>query len=317
MADSTSRAFASANKGGKQAEKQGPPGVGTKKAHSAGGRAKAKKGAKRGPVYSAKGVHRADKHTLYQLAVQSPEAEVEFVSNTFKRLRGRPARLLREDFCGTAYSSCAWVALHTQNRAVGVDLHKPTLAWGVKHNLSTLNQEQRERLTLVAADVRTPGEAGLGIDAVLAMNFSYWIFKRRQELLEYFRAVHHSLAPDGVFFLDHYGGYDASREFEERRRLKGFTYIWDQASYDPITADKVCHIHFDFPDGTRMERAFSYNWRLWTLPEIRELLAEAGFANVVVYWEGDDGKGGGNGIFRPRRSGDADASYICYISASK
>jgi hypothetical protein len=92
-------------------------------------------------------------------------------------------------------------------------------------------------------------------------------------------------------------------------------YEWDQAEYNPITGDKVCHIHFEFKDGSRMERAFTYRWRLWTLPELREILGEAGFRTVTVYWEGNDGKGGGNGVFSPKKSGDADASFICYIVA--
>ena len=52
-----------------------------------------------------------------------------------------------------------------------------------------------------------------------------------------------------------------------------------------------CHIHFKFPDKTKIKNAFTYNWRLWTMVEIRELLSEAGFANVVVYWEGEDEDG--------------------------
>lgn len=78
-----------------------------------------------------------------------------------------------------------------------------------------------------------------------------------------------------------------------------------------------CAIHFHFPDGTRMRNAFRYTWRLWTLPEIRELLTEAGFRNVTVYWEGDDNKGSGNGVFTPSEQGEACPAFICYISGEK
>jgi len=44
----------------------------------------------------------ADRHRLYELAVQDAGAEVAFVDRTFRRLRRRPAETLREDFCGTA-----------------------------------------------------------------------------------------------------------------------------------------------------------------------------------------------------------------------
>jgi hypothetical protein len=268
------------------------------------------------PAPKALTARTADKHKLYQWAVQAPDAEVGFVSRTFKRLRGRPARTLREDFCGTALSACEWVKFHGQNSAVGVDLCRDTLAWGKANNLAPLTPEQQGRITLLQQDVRTPTRPCLGVDVVLAMNFSYWIFTTRQELRAYFETVRASLGKDGVFFLDHYGGYEAMKEQQERRRQKGFTYVWDQVSYNPITGAKVCHIHFEFKDGTRMNTAFTYEWRLWTLPEITELLTEAGFKNVTVYWEGDDGDGGGSGIFRPSTKGEACACHVSYLSAS-
>ncbi len=77
----------------------------------------------------------------------------------------------------------------------------------------------------------------------------------------------------------------------------------------------TCHIHFAFPDGSRLQQAFSYQWRLWTLPEIRELLAEAGFGRVVCYWQGWDAEGEADGVFEPADRADADAGWICYISA--
>ena len=90
------------------------------------------------------------------------------------------------------------------------------------------------------------------------------------------------------------------RNIEEERECDGFTYIWEQASFNPIDGMMDCHIHFTFPDGSRMDRAFSYRWRLWTLPELREMLAEAGFRDIVVYWEGtDEDANEGNGIFEP------------------
>jgi hypothetical protein len=80
----------------------------------------------------------------------------------------------------------------------------------------------------------------------------------------------------------------------------------------------TCHIHYVFPDNSRLEKAFSYDWRLWTLPEIRELLSEAGFANTTVYWEGtDEASNEGDGIFKPADVGDADPGWICYLVAEK
>jgi hypothetical protein len=259
----------------------------------------------------------ADKHRLYELAVQSPDSEVEFISRTFRRMRGRPARSIREDFCGSAAFACEWVRTHRENTAVGLDLHKPTLAWGRKHNVSKLDEAARARIHLLSRDVMHPGSGTRGMDAVVAMNFSYWVFKTRPLMRRYFEAVRGSLVRDGVFYLDHYGGYEAQREQTERRRCAGFTYVWDQAFFDPITHDYRCHIHFDFKRGPMMKRAFTYDWRLWTIPELREMLEEAGFRRSTVYWEGDDGRGGGNGVFRPRKVGESCATFVSYIVAER
>ena len=155
-------------------------------------------------------------------------------------------------------------------------------------------------------------------DIVLAMNFSYYLFATRAAMLNYFRSVVDGLADDGIFFLDAYGGYDAPRELEEERECDGFTYIWEQATFNPIDGMMDCCIHYEFSDGSRIDNAFTYRWRLWTLPELTELLSEAGFRDVTVYWEGTDkSKNEGNGIYEPADVGDADPGWVCYIVAQR
>jgi len=258
---------------------------------------------------------KADRHVLYEDSVQCVEAEIDFVDETFKELRNRKARLLREDFCGTANTSCEWARRRKRNRAIGVDLDAEVQEWGRTHHLAKLGRAEKH-VTLLnenVLDVKTEP-----VDIVLAMNFSYWIFKERALMRRYFRSVYRSLAEDGVFFLDAYGGSDAYKEMRERTKYDDFTYIWDQASFDPISGDMVCNIHFSFPDGSRMKNAFTYEWRLWSLPEIREILLEAGFKRVTVYWQGDDEDSDeGNGEFEPAEYGDADEAWIVYISAEK
>lgn len=259
----------------------------------------------------------SDRHALYQESVQCPEAEINFVDRTFFKLRGRRASKLREDFCGTAFSSCEWVARRNTNVAVGFDLHRPTLDWGRRHNLAKLTDEQRTRVHLYARDVRDPGPPGRGVDCILAMNFSYFLFRERPMLVEYFKSCREALAKDGVFFLDIYGGYESYKVLREKRRQRGFKYVWDQAEFNPITNIQKAHIHFEFERGRSMKRAFTYEWRVWSIPEVRDCLADAGFARSIVYWEGDDGKGGGTGVFRPQTVGEADASFIAYVVGVK
>jgi cyclopropane fatty-acyl-phospholipid synthase-like methyltransferase len=258
---------------------------------------------------------KADRHVLYEDSVQCVEAEIDFVDATFKELRNRKARLLREDFCGTANTSCEWARRRKRNRAIAVDLDAEVQEWGRTHHLAKLGRAKKH-VTLLnenVLDVKTEP-----VDIILAMNFSYWIFKERAVMRHYFRSVYSGLAEDGVFFLDAYGGSDAYKEMRERTKYDDFTYIWDQASFDPISGDMVCNIHFSFPDGSRMKKAFTYEWRLWSLPEIREILLEAGFKRVTVYWQGDDEDSDeGDGEFEPAEYGDADEAWIVYISAER
>ncbi len=253
-----------------------------------------------------------DKHVLYQESVQSPESDARFFSRYFKKQIGRPLRILREDFCGTALLCCEFVRLHKENIAVGVDLDAPTLRWGNLHNRSLLPPSMRERVHLARAnvlDLRQPK-----VDAVAALNFSYSVFKTRRELSTYIKTVYRSLSKGGMLFLDAWGGGEVQFLLKEKRRLEGFIYVWDQAEFDPITHEILCKIHFEFRDGSRIRNAFVYDWRLWTLPELRELMSEAGFADVHVLWEGTDRKSRkGNGIFRRVRRGGNEKAWVAYV----
>lgn len=258
----------------------------------------------------------SDRHELYELSVQAVEAEIDFVDRVWERLRGRTARTLREDFCGTFAAACEWIRRRDDNTAVAVDLDEEVLDWGRNRNLPGLEDDQRSRLEIRQRDVRDSGATG--IETVLAMNFSYFLFKTRDELRAYFAGVHRDLADDGILICDAYGGSDSYTEMEEERDLDGFIYVWDQNQYDPITGDVVNHIHFRFPDGSEMTKAFTYEWRLWSIPEIRELLLEAGFRNVTVWWEGTDEESGeGDGEFEPTERGEACPGWIAYFTAEK
>jgi len=261
----------------------------------------------------------ADRHRLYELSVQCAEAEVDFVEETFRKLRGREALTVREDFCGTANVCCEWVRRNQQNSAIGVDLDPEVLAWGRDNQLAALDKAGRSRVKLLEDDVLRADTPK--VDALLAMNFSYWLLRERAQLLEYFKSARAHLVEDGVMFLDAYGGYDSFREIDEEREIEdggdGFTYIWDQARFNPVNNHVECHIHFAFPDGSVMENAFSYYWRMYTLPEIRDILLEAGFGRVTVYWQGWDEDGEADGEFYPAEEADADAGWVCYIAAEK
>ncbi len=263
----------------------------------------------------------ADRHTLYQMSVQDPGFEVEFFKDRYKELRGKKPRAMREDFCGTALLSVEWCKSHPKRTALGVDLCADTLEWGKRHNLRPASTDVRERVTLVNANVLDVSEPQ--VDVTCAMNFSYCVFKTRGTLRHYFESVHQGLKEDGIFVLDLLGGTETMSEMEEEREIDGsdVAYIWDQDKFNPITHDMVCHIHFSFPDGSRLNRAFTYEWRLWTLPELRELLQEAGFSRVHVYWEQyeedpeDEDYLAPSGEYLDTLEGENQESWIAYIVA--
>lgn len=258
---------------------------------------------------------KADIHELYEQSVQDVEMECEFLQKTFGEIRGRKARLFREDFCGTASASCQWVRQGKQFQAIGVDIDPSVLEWGRKHRVARLSSEDQARVQLLQSDVMTAETAP--VDLIAALNFSYFIFRTRDVLRAYFRRSLEALTSDGVLFLDMYGGPEAQEETKEKTKHKKFTYVWDQAEFHPVTHYARCHIHFRFPDGSKLKKAFSYEWRLWTAPEICELLLEAGFQKATVYWEGEDEDGEGNGEFTPEKKGVADLAWIAYVVAEK
>lgn len=240
----------------------------------------AKKGQPKKPKFTAA---TADRHELYQLSVQASEHEVEVFDKLYRRAYKKKALTMREDFCGTALLCATWVKSDDKRTATGVDFSGETLDWGREHNIQPLG-DAASRVTLLQEDVRAD-RAGK-YQLINALNFSYWTFRTRRELGAYFKKVHEALDDEGLFLLDAYGGWESQEPMLEPRKIAaGFTYVWDQHSFDPITHEVVNHIHFEFKDGTKLEKAFTYEWRYWTLPEIRELLEEAGFSKVRVYWD--------------------------------
>lgn len=258
----------------------------------------------------------ADRYACYEEAVQCVESEIDFVDDTYNTIRGRRARFLREDFCGTGNTSCEWVRRRKTNIAVGLDLDQRVLDWGLKNKLEGLNVGQRSRITLLRQDVM---EADCDpADVILAMNFSYQLFKTRDRLREYFRKTREGLKDDGILFIDSYGGHDSYKEVKEKTKHRNFTYYWHQKKFNPITGDMLCHIHFRFRDRSWLRKAFTYDWRMWTLPELQEILSEAGFSRVQVYWEGtDEETGEGTGEYFPTSQGEDDPSWIVYVVSEK
>ena len=240
--------------------------------------------------------------------------DVRFFRHLYRDLKGRSPRRLREDFCGTFGVCCEWVKLGPRYVAHGRDLGAEPLQYGRDHNLSKLTPGQRRRVTLSQENVLKPG--GPSPDLIMAQNFSYFILKKRTALKAYFVNCRKSLRPGGVLALDVFGGAGTHKPIIERTAHRSFVYYWEQYGYDPVTNEAHSSIHFKQNGRRKIKNVFTYNWRIWSIPEIRDLLAEAGFKKSHVYWEGDDGRQG-NGVFTRVEKGGIESVWIAMILAEK
>lgn len=251
---------------------------------------------------------RPDRFDLYERCVQSPGATVRFL----EAIHAGSPRVLREDFSGGAALCVAWARLGKDRRAVAVDLDPVPLG----------RVRGVERVRAVLADVR---EAASGADILAALNFPIGYWHSRRDLLAYLRLCKRRLRPGGVFVADIYGGRDAMAQRTITADLEmpdgtPVRYEWEQRDADPVTARVLNVIHFRVgrgPNARTLRNAFTYDWRLWSIPELVDACREAGFARVDVY----DTQGGaidhlGRLHVRPAsRDHPLDDNFVVYIAA--
>jgi SAM-dependent methyltransferase len=232
----------------------------------------------------------------------------------YKDLRGHRPRVLREDFCAAFAICCDWVKMHRENRAVGIDLDAEPLRYGRENYLAKLKPDQQKRVRTLQASVLTVDAPKC--DVICAMNFSYFLFKSRLLLRQYFMRARRGLKRGGLLITDCFGGPACMEPNEERTRFGSFDYYWEQMGFNQVTNEAMFYIHFKRKGEAKRKRVFEYDWRMWTIPEIREAMMEAGFRRTHVYWEGSTRSGLGNGIFSPSEKGEEDVdAWVAYIVA--
>lgn len=257
-----------------------------------------------------------NKYDYYLRSVQTPDVEARFLEWLYHKENGRvhSPRHMQEDFCGTFALACEWVKLDGKRSAVGLDLDPEPLAYGRQRLMGKLTPNERKRIDILKQDVcsyRGTKKA----DIICALNFSYFIFKERTQLMRYFKHCRRGLARRGLLVLDAVGGPDYEEPHEDVTKKRGFTYFWQQKTFSPITRHATFAINFKIPGEKRRDDVFTYDWRLWTLPEIKDALLESGFSQVNIYWEGSTRSGQGNGEFEASLAGDDSSSWVAYISA--
>lgn len=222
---------------------------------------------------------------LYELCVQSPRHMVGLL----RAIHGGEPRVLAEDFCGSASVSREWIKREGCS-AIAADIDPVPLARARDRCGShSLRLERRD----VIRDDSLPGPA----DVIFVGNFSIGEIHDRPTLVRYLRRSHDRLSPRGVFICDTYGGESAFRMGAVTRRHAApdgaiVHYTWEQRRADPATGMVENALHFrvqrageivlDLPD------AFTYRWRLWSIPELRDAMAEAGFVATSVHQSLED-----------------------------
>ncbi|MCB0309401.1 MAG: class I SAM-dependent methyltransferase [Bdellovibrionales bacterium] len=261
-----------------------------------------------------------DIYDLYEEAVQDPKKEVAFLARVYKTLRKKNPVVLREDFCGTFLNSAFWVKSKPNRKAIAVDKDRRVLRIGEERNLAGLTSDEKKRLKFICSDVIRVKCGKSDITAIL--NFSIGYFHKRELLVKYFKHLRRSLNPGGIVCLDLLGGYEVEDDTYEKRiiSLKSagkFWYIWEQHGFDPIQRRVKFTISFKSTKGKLFKNVFTYDWRLWSIPELKDIFQEAGFKHTHVYWEGDDENGSGNGIYTRRTKVDNCEVWVAYLVAEK
>ncbi|XP_078434836.1 S-adenosyl-L-methionine-dependent methyltransferases superfamily protein [Wolffia australiana] len=255
------------------------------------------------------------KFNLYQRSVQSPRGDVSYMQKFFLMyIGGRMPLHLQEDFCGTALLSTEWLRSDPRRTAIGLDLDLEALEWCLENNMNRIGADGFSRISLFHGNVLNPEEACLvqpslheimgqvtlsddrntepvpkissfpPRDIVCAFNYSCCCLLTRVDLLGYFKHVLRGLSrKGGIFVMDLYGGTSSECSLKLQRKFPGFTYIWEQQEFDIVNRLTRISLHFQLGKKKTLRHAFSYKWRLWSLPEVRDCMMEAGFSSVHVW----------------------------------
>ncbi len=82
----------------------------------------------------------------------------------------------------------------------------------------------------------------------------------------------------------------------------------------PWVVTSVKNTDLRVPVTRRIDRAFTYHWRLWSIPELRDAMRDAGFRGIDVYTRLADAVDHEGGVYvRPAES--VDASWVVYVVA--
>ncbi|MBX9735640.1 MAG: hypothetical protein K2X32_01830 [Phycisphaerales bacterium] len=236
-----------------------------------------------------------NRHDLYEICVQRPEALIPLL----RAIHAGEPKVLGEDFCAGAACARHWVKSIPAGVAYVADIDPEPLrrvrAWHVEQT-----PEVARRLIAKRLDVLKKSASGArSCDVLFTGNFSIGEIHSRDDLVSYLNRSRNRLKRNGVLICDTYGGETAFTRGSVQRihpvppALTGsrastrVRYTWQQRTADPLTARVENAIHFRVEQGGEIVQeltdAFVYHWRLWSVPELRDAMLEAGFRRVEIY----------------------------------
>lgn len=245
------------------------------------------------------------RYDLYRWCVQDAPAMCRFLATA----HGLKPRTLREDFAGPAGLAAEWAELSEQHRSIAIDIDPEPLR----------HAPAAARLQLKVADALKSKDKA---DIIALFNFAVCETHSREGLVAYFKTLRKSLNRGGIAAFDVYGGANAfiPGSLSTHARVPGtkqkIGYTWQQVHADPDTGMVQNHLHFTL-GKKKWKSAFVYNWRLWSIPELRDALTEADFAKVETYDRlGDAVDQHGNLRIRPvSPERPLDEDYVVYLVA--
>ncbi len=265
---------------------------------------------------------RLSRHDLYEACVQDPATLAPLLAGVWRfgadaaRAAGSSpddddARLiLGEDFSAAGALARAWLRDAPERQAICADLDTQALA-----RLRRLARRDGSlaRLRAIHADVTATKLPPCNL--LFVGNFSIGEIHTRAALVDYLRRSRARLRPRGTFVCDTYGGASAfTRGSLQRTHLLPAStadatttanvrvrYTWEQRHADPLSGRVQNAIHFRVLVGGEVVReltdAFVYDWRLWSVPELRDAMLEAGFARTEVFAQIPDARDGSGRVY--------------------
>lgn len=209
--------------------------------------------------------------------------EIDFVTEVFRRLAGRPLGSVLEIACGPGYHTRGFARRGIA--ATGLDLMPEMVELGRR-----FAEEEGLQATWIAADMRDFRLAA-PVDAVLTMYDALDCLVEQDDVVAHFRNVAANLNSDGLYILEfthpHDTGFAEYGSFRYEGERDGTKVVVDWATngaaYHPLTMVAEVEVTMTVTEnGTKRVFVDRAAERMFTAPEIVALARLSGVLEVVA-----------------------------------